>query len=80
MVTSLIVYRIWSSSRTVPDSPLQIGQGASRRAMMLIIESGSLYLLFQLVFAVLFAVQNPAEGILAVMAVQIYVSKHISRF
>ena len=73
-VTSLIVYRIWDSSRTIPDSPLKIGQGATRRAMMLIIESGALYLLFQLVFVVLFAIPNPAEAILAVMAVQIYVS------
>ncbi|KAH0833224.1 hypothetical protein J3R83DRAFT_12284 [Lanmaoa asiatica] len=72
IVTSLIVYRIWSTSRTVHDSPFHIGEGATRRAMMLLIESGALYLLFQFVFVVLFAVSNPAEAILAVMAVQIY--------
>ncbi|KAI9570567.1 hypothetical protein HD554DRAFT_353118 [Boletus coccyginus] len=71
-VTSLIVYRIWDTSRTIPDSPFKIGQGAAHRAMTLIIESGALYLLFQLVFVVLFAIPNPAEAILAVMAVQIY--------
>ena len=73
-VTSLIVYRIWYTSRAVPDSPLQIGQGATRRAMSLIIESGALYLLFQLIFVVLVAIPHPAEAILAVMAVQIYAS------
>ena len=74
MVTSLIVYRIWHTSRAIPDSPLDIGQGATRRAIMLIIESGALYLLFQLIFVVLVALSNAAEAILAVMAVQIYVS------
>lgn len=74
IVTSLIVYRIWYTSFATPDAPLQVRQGAPRRAMMLIIESGALYLLFQLVFVALFALSNPAEAILAVMAVQIYVS------
>ncbi|KAF9223683.1 hypothetical protein BS17DRAFT_781058 [Gyrodon lividus] len=72
LVTFFIVFQIWSTSRTVPDSPLQIGQGVTRRAMMLVIESGALYLLVQLVFVVLFALQNPAQAILAVMAVQVY--------
>ncbi|KAF8558178.1 hypothetical protein OG21DRAFT_1504555 [Imleria badia] len=72
VVTSLIVYRIWSTSRAIPDSTFEIGRGATRRAMMLIIESGALYLLFQLVFVILFAIGNPAEAILAVMAVQVY--------
>jgi hypothetical protein len=78
MVTSLIVYRIWFSSRVVKESPVDIGQGASRRAMMLIIESGMLYLVTQLVFVVLFAMQHPAEGIMAVIAAQIYVSNYNS--
>lgn len=73
IVTSLIVYRIWYSSRPVPDAPVQIRHGVPQRAMILIIESGALYLLFQFVFVVLFAISNPAEAILAVMAVQIYV-------
>jgi hypothetical protein len=78
MVTSLIVYRIWFSSRVVKESPVDIGQGASHRAMMLIIESGMLYLVTQLVFVVLFAMQHPAEGIMAVIAAQIYVSNYNS--
>ncbi|KAG1823953.1 uncharacterized protein BJ212DRAFT_710504 [Suillus subaureus] len=72
IVTSLIVYRIWISSRIVKESPVVIGQGASYRAMMLIIESGALYLIVQFVFVVLFAIQHPAQGIVAVIATQIY--------
>jgi hypothetical protein len=71
IVTSLIVYRIWSTSRTVPGAP-QIGQGVTRRAIMLIIESGAVYLVVQLVFVVLYATKNSAEAILAVIAVQTY--------
>lgn len=74
VVTFLIVYRIWTSSRIVKESPVVIGQGASHRAMMLIIESGALYLIIQFVFVVLFAIQHPALGIVAVIATQIYVS------
>jgi hypothetical protein len=72
VVTSLIVYRIWMSSRIVKESPVVIGQGASHRAMMLIIESGALYLIIQFIFVVLFAIQHPAQGIVAVIATQIY--------
>ncbi|KAG2362640.1 hypothetical protein BDR07DRAFT_1406526 [Suillus spraguei] len=56
----------------VTQSPVVIGQGASNRAMMLIIESGALYLMAQLVFVVLFAIEHPAMGIVAVIATQIY--------
>ncbi|KAG1844823.1 hypothetical protein DFJ58DRAFT_894365 [Suillus subalutaceus] len=72
IVTTLIVYRIWMSSRIVKESPVVIGQGASYRAMMLIIESGALYLFIQFVFVVLFSMQHPAQGIVAVIATQIY--------
>ena len=77
IVTSLIVYRLWyasRASRAISDSPLYIPESVTRRAMMLSVESGALYLVFQLVFVVLFAIPHPAEAILAVMAVQIYVS------
>ncbi|KAG1744163.1 uncharacterized protein EDB91DRAFT_1124822 [Suillus paluster] len=75
IVTTLIVYRIWFSSRIVRESPVHIGQSASRHAMMLIIESGALYLVTQFVFVVLFAISHPAEGIMAVIATQVYVSR-----
>ncbi|KAG6334145.1 hypothetical protein ID866_4952 [Astraeus odoratus] len=72
IVTSLIVFRIWYTSYILPSSPPFAGQTAARRAMMLIIESGLLYLLTQLVYVVLFALEHPATGIIAVIAVQIY--------
>lgn len=39
----------------------------------IIVESGALYLVTQLIFVVLFAIKHPAQAIVAVMAVQIYV-------
>ncbi|KAI6042535.1 hypothetical protein EDC04DRAFT_2878478 [Pisolithus marmoratus] len=72
IVTSLIVYKIWDTSRGLPGSPEFIGQGAARHAIGLIIESGLLYFLAQLVYVVLFALQHPAVAIIALMAVQIY--------
>ncbi|KAG2125392.1 hypothetical protein DEU56DRAFT_825417 [Suillus clintonianus] len=72
IVTSLIVYRIWFSSRVVNENQVVISQGASYRAMVFIIESGALYLITQFVFVVLFAIQHPAQGIVAVIATQIY--------
>jgi len=56
------------------EAPIDIGQGASHRAMMLIIESGALYLATQFIFVIVFAIGHPAENIMAVIAVQIYVS------
>ncbi|KAG2130828.1 uncharacterized protein EDB93DRAFT_67460 [Suillus bovinus] len=72
VVTFLIVYRIRISSNVVKESPIVIGQGASHRAMMLIIESGALYLITQFVFVILFSIQHPAQGIVAVIATQVY--------
>ncbi|KAG1722395.1 uncharacterized protein EDB91DRAFT_1256081 [Suillus paluster] len=40
--------------------------------MMLIIESGALYLVTQIVFIVPFVIQHPAQVIVAVIAAQIY--------
>lgn len=73
MVTSLIVYRIWSSSSIMPGSTETVTQSVPYRAIMLIVESGMLYLVTQLVYVILFAMNHPAVGIVAVMAVQIYV-------
>ncbi|KAH7930154.1 hypothetical protein BV22DRAFT_1028657 [Leucogyrophana mollusca] len=71
VVTGLIAYRIWDSSRDI-NYNLIGGTGAARRALTLIIESGALYLVVQLIFVVLFAMANPAEAIMGVIAVQIY--------
>jgi hypothetical protein len=42
--------------------------------MMLIIESGALYMVTQLIFVVLVAIQNSAEVVLSYAGTQIYVS------
>lgn len=80
IVTGLIVYHIWHYSYNLPSSPVFVGHSAARRAMTLVIESGLLYLLTQLVYVTLFALQHPAMGIIAVMAVQIYVRLPLSFF
>lgn len=46
----------------------------SRQVVHIILESGVLYALVQLVFVVLYAIQHPALQIVVPMAVQIYVS------
>ena len=46
----------------------------ARNAIAIIVESGALYLATQLVFVVLVNTTQPAQAIVAVMAVQIYVS------
>lgn len=73
LVTSLIVYRIWYMSFPLPNSPQIVAQATSRRAMMLVIESGALYLFIQLVYVVVFALASPAKPLTSVVAIQIYV-------
>ncbi|KAG2030041.1 hypothetical protein BDR03DRAFT_975099 [Suillus americanus] len=76
MVTGLIAGRLWYLSRIpVIDEHgklaiLKIAAGG--RAMMLIIESGALYMVTQLIFVVLVAIGNPAEAILSYAGTQIY--------
>ena len=48
------------------------------KAAAIVIESGLLYLVAQLVFVVLFAIGHPAQGIAAVVAVQVYVSLKVT--
>ena len=80
MATALIVTRLWI---TAHDASKRVGgthmhmkgtMRAARRAVEIIVESGLLYLVTQLVFVVLFALGHPAQAILAVMAAQVYVS------
>jgi len=68
IVTTLIVGRIWYFSL----GGLSSGKSLALRAMSIVIESGLLYLVIQLVYVVLFAIANPAENIAGLMAVQIY--------
>lgn len=76
MVTVLIVLRIWH--RSPGGNPHLRGiaprSRTVRHAIDSMVESGALYMVTQIIFVVLFAVQHPAQAIIAVVAVQIYVS------
>jgi hypothetical protein len=74
-VTTLIATRIWYlSPRKVRDMrSAQFPTATGRAAIDIVVESGMLYLAVQLVFVVLFAIRHPAQGIVGVIAVQIYV-------
>ncbi|KAI9510099.1 hypothetical protein F5148DRAFT_1339486 [Russula earlei] len=43
-----------------------------KAAIDIVIESGMLYLVVQLIFVILFAIRHPAQGVVGVIAVQIY--------
>ncbi|KAG2361901.1 hypothetical protein BDR07DRAFT_1358347 [Suillus spraguei] len=76
MVTVLIAGRLWHISR-IPivdehGKPVILKIATGGRPMMLIIESGALYMVTQLIFVVLVAVRNPAEAVLSLAGTQIY--------
>ncbi|TFK53928.1 hypothetical protein OE88DRAFT_1710989 [Heliocybe sulcata] len=72
-VTVLIAARVWYMSRASREySDLTSSSKTVQRAMSIVVESGLLYLVVQLTFVVLFAMQHPAQAILAVIAVQVY--------
>ena len=73
-VTTLIVMRIWYISPhkrhdILPNFPAGIGWAA----IVIVVESGALYLSVQLVYCVLYAIGHPAQYILMGIAPQIYV-------
>ncbi|KAG1829402.1 hypothetical protein EV424DRAFT_1316867 [Suillus variegatus] len=76
MVTGLIAGRLWNISRipTVDEhgKPVILKITTGGRPMMLIIESGALYTVTQLIYVVLVAIQNPAEAILSYAGTQVY--------
>jgi hypothetical protein len=84
MVTGLIASRLWHISRvSVIDKngkPAIVKISAGGRPMMLIIESGALYMVTQLIFVILVATRNPAEAVLSLAGTQIYVSPCIFKF
>lgn len=76
MVTGLIAGRLWYISR-IPivdenGKPVTLKIAAGGRPMMLIIESGAMYLVTQLIFVILVAIRNPAEAVLSLAGTQIY--------
>ncbi|KAH9899220.1 hypothetical protein C8Q73DRAFT_637871 [Cubamyces lactineus] len=73
--TFLIVVRLWDTARAADARYGGRMAGTARvaqTAVAIIVESGALYLAAQLVLVVLFALEHPAQAIVAVMAVQIY--------
>lgn len=77
IATALIVTKVFGMLRGAGAKPNHGFYGATRaarNAVAIVIESGLLYLVTQLVFVVLFSIGHPAQAILAVVAVQIYVS------
>ena len=81
-VTGLIAWRIWYlSPRKASDlRGAHFPLGSGQAAMGIVIESGVLYLAVQVVLVTLFAIGHPAQGIVAVIAVQIYVrNRRLSR-
>jgi hypothetical protein len=81
LVTSLIAGRIWYLSPRKHDVPgTRFPASTGRAAIDIVIESGMLYLLVQLIFVVLFALRHPAQDIAGVMAVQIYVRNSLLDF
>ena len=73
LTTGLIIYRIWYTSSTLPNVHRIVTESASRRAIMLIIESGTLYILAELFVVVVFALNSPVQTASGPVAVQIYV-------
>ncbi|EKM58165.1 uncharacterized protein PHACADRAFT_252258 [Phanerochaete carnosa HHB-10118-sp] len=68
MVTLLIVGRIWYMSRGMRAYKLT----GTRRVMAIMLESGMLYFLVQLVFLTLYGMNNDGEQVIIPMAVQVY--------
>jgi hypothetical protein len=75
VVTSLIAARIWylSPRKAQNMGSAQFPTRTGQAAIDIVVESGMLYLAVQLVFVILFAIGHPAQGIVGVIAVQIYV-------
>lgn len=68
------LYMMGSRARSASSGDLMHTTSYIHKATAIVIESGLLYLIAQLVFVVLFAIGHPAQGIAAVVAVQVYVS------
>ena len=67
ITTALILSRIWWVSRAIG------GSSTTRRAIHVIIESGSLYFLVQIMLVILYGIQSGGATIMISIAVQTYV-------
>ncbi|EJF59735.1 hypothetical protein DICSQDRAFT_156087 [Dichomitus squalens LYAD-421 SS1] len=74
IATGLIIGKIWWMARPTPgvDTSHFAGRSIARSAIATIVESGALYFAAQLTYVVTVAIPHPSEGIIAVMALQIY--------
>ena len=78
MVTGLIIYAIWNTVQSPARESNTILPTTTHllwSVTAVLVESGVLYLVVQLVFVVLTALNHPAQETVAMMAVQIYVSQ-----
>ena len=81
MITTLIAVGIWylSPRRARNSRGARFPVDTSRPVIDIVVESGMVYLAAQLVFVVLFSIRHPAQGVVAVNAVQIYVrNRHLA--
>ena len=78
MATVFIVARLWAILGRAAREPVaglyRSARSTGRTAVAIVVESGLLYLVTQLIFVVLYSIQHPAIAIQTVIAVQIYVS------
>jgi len=72
IVTTLIAIRIWHLSPRDARG-MRFPTDTGRAAIDIVVESGLLYLIVQLIFVILFAINHPAQGVVSLIAVQIYV-------
>ncbi|KAI0754440.1 hypothetical protein C8Q80DRAFT_1247167 [Daedaleopsis nitida] len=76
IATALIVGRLWWALRAVESSSgeniYSLGSRTVRHAVGIIVESGVLYLVAQLMLVVLFSLQHPAQNVIAPITVQVY--------
>ena len=74
IVTTLIAGRIWYLSPRDAQFPTTGRTGWS--AIKIVVECGVLNLAVQLIFVILYAIGHPAQAIVGMIAVQIYVRIH----
>jgi hypothetical protein len=75
IVTTLIAIRIWhlSPREARYAQGIRFPTDTGRAAIDIVVESGLLYLIVQLIFVILFAIHHPAECVISFIAVQVYV-------
>ncbi|GJE85466.1 hypothetical protein PsYK624_015450 [Phanerochaete sordida] len=72
LVTGLMIGRIWYMSRGAGEIYKITGNGATRKAIHVMVESGALYFVVQLVFVVVYGMNHPSAVIMIVIATQTY--------